>query len=221
MTKGIKKALAIGHISFLGVLMAIPALGAADDSALPDPRLESEVSLEEAIQQRRSIRSYSETTLTQAQIAQLCWAAQGITDPHRSLRASPSAGATYPLVLYVATAEALYRYSVEDHRLERQIERDLRPALRAASLDQMMVETAPAVFIIAADHRPTERRYGGRAERYVLMEVGHAGQNILLQAVALGLGAVPIGAFNDERVGRILALPDTQRPYYIIPVGVP
>ncbi len=218
------------HVTSLGALKwifcwACPVVllvaNAEGGTPLPTPRLESHRSLEETIQQRRSVRSFGETELSETQIAQLCWAAQGVTEPGKRLRASPSAGATYPLEIYVATAKGLFRYVVETHSLERKIGTDIRSELRAAALHQMAVEQAPAVFIIAADLRRTERRYGDRAKRYVLMEVGHAGQNILLQAVALDLGAVPIGAFDDRAVARIMELPDTQHPYYIIPVGPP
>ena len=204
-------------IPLMFCMLAVDAGG----GSLPSPRLEGERSLEETIHARRSVRSYGDAALSEEQIAQLCWSAQGLTDRRNRLRAAPSAGGTYPLELYVATEQGLYRYKVETHELEVHRETDIRPELRAAALDQMMVEEAPAVFIIAADVRRTERRYGPRAKRYVLMEVGHAGQNILLQAVALDLGAVPIGAFNDERVGRIMQLPNGQHPYYIIPVGPP
>ena len=218
------------HVKSLGVrrwflcwgcpVLLLVAVAEAD-TPLSDPRLESHRSLEETIQQRRSVRSFGDTELSEAQIAQLCWAAQGVTDPQKQYRASPSAGATYPLEIYVATARGLFRYIVETHSLEKKMEKDIRPELRSAALDQMMVEQAPAVFIIAADVRRTERRYGARAKRYVLMEVGHAGQNILLQAVALDFGAVPIGAFDDNTVARVMQLPNTQHPYYIIPVGLP
>ncbi len=221
MNKRTRSLLALSGMLLWGCPVLLPMIEAEGGNALPEPRLKSDRSLEETIQQRRSVRSYGEEELAKAQIAQLCWAAQGVTEPRNQLRASPSAGATYPLELYVATAKGLFRYDVAKHELEIQQEEDIRPALRAAALHQMMVEDAPAVFIIAADIRRTERRYGARAKRYVLMEVGHAGQNILLQAVALDLGAVPIGAFDDEEVARIMRLPDTQHPYYIIPVGPP
>lgn len=211
----------LGGVWLWGIPMVLLMHTARAGTPLPTPRLDSDRSVEMTIQQRRSVRAFGATPLTEKQIAQLCWSAQGITDPNRQLRASPSAGATYPLELYVATADGLFRYLVRDHELEHQADRDIRPALRVAALGQEMVEHAPAVFIIAADLRRTESRYGARAKRYVLMEVGHAGQNILLQAVALDLSAVPIGAFHDEDVARVMGLPETQRPYYVIPVGSP
>lgn len=215
--------LRLGGLSLLVVGMPMMLWMAEPGAAasLPEPRTDSDRSLEETIQQRRSVRSYGDQPLSDEQIAQLCWAAQGITEPRRGLRASPSAGATYPLELYVATADGLFHYIIDQHKLSQIKENDVRPALRAAALDQYMVEQAPAVFIIAADVRRTAQRYGARAERYVMMEVGHAGQNLLLQAVALDLVAVPIGAFDDDATAKALDLPRALRPLYLIPVGHP
>ncbi len=204
------------------LVLGLPSIAwAAQSEPLPDARTESDRSLEETIEARRSIRSYRDQALTREQLAQLCWAAQGITEPRRGLRASPSAGATYPLELYVATADGVYRYAPDRHELEEHLDQDVRRSLRRAALDQASVEQAPAVFVIAADIRRTARRYGGRAERYVLIEVGHASQNLLLQAVALDLGGVPIGAFDDDGVAQAVRVPDGQQVFYLIPVGYP
>jgi SagB-type dehydrogenase family enzyme len=113
----------------------------------------------------------------------------------------------------------VFRYSPQDHRLVRSAAGDLRNALASAALGQACVREAPAVFVIAADYERTARKYSSRAERYVKMEAGHAGQNLLLQAVALGLGAVPVGAFHDDQVRRVLGLPVNHEPLYLIPVG--
>jgi SagB-type dehydrogenase family enzyme len=136
------------------------------------------------------------------------------------LRTAPSAGALYPLELYVATAGGFYHYEPSEHRLDLHSEGDLRPVLYRASLAQDSVREAPAVFVIAAVYERTERKYGReRAPRYVHLEAGHAAQNILLQAVALGLGGVPIGAFQDEQVQMVFSLPRDHRPLYLIPIG--
>jgi len=188
-------------------------------SRLP-PREQSEMSLEEAIAQRRSVRDFSDQELTPAQLSQLLWAAQGITDP-RGLRAAPSAGALYPLELYVVGADGFYHYQPDGSRLTLLAEEDLRPAVWGAGLKQDALRDAPAVFLITAVYQRTADKYGERAERYVHLEAGHAAQNLLLQAVALGLGGVPIGAFHDDQLQTALSLPDDHEPLYLIAVGYP
>jgi SagB-type dehydrogenase family enzyme len=141
---------------------------------------------------------------------------------HEGHRTAPSAGATYPLELYVATREGFGHYEPAAHRLVMLTERDRRAELRGVAFDQAPIGQAPAVFVIAAVIERTEQRYGpGRTPRYVAMEAGHAAQNLLLEAVALGLGAVPMGAFDDAGVARALDLPAGHRPLYLIPVGRP
>lgn len=187
--------------------------------ALPPPQLKGDMSLEEALAARRSVRKFQPTPLTAEQIGQLCWAAQGISDKARGLRTAPSAGATYPLELYVVTAEGVRRYLPSAHALDSHLADDVREALCRAALGQRCVAQAPAVFVIAADVSRTARKYGDRARRYVDIEVGHAAQNLLLQAVALDLGAVPVGAFDDAEVAKALKLPAEHAPLYLIPVG--
>ena len=168
---------------------------------------------------RRSVRRFTPQALSIQQISQLCWAAQGITDTSRGLRTCPSAGATYPLEIYIVTAEGVDRYRPADHSLERHRDGDMRQALQAAAKNQTSVGGAPATFVIAAVASRTEKKYGDRALRYIHMEAGHCGQNILLEAVALGLGAVPVGAFRDDAVAKALSLPADHAPLYLIPVG--
>jgi len=188
--------------------------------SLPAPRLDGEMSLEEAIANRRSVREFTEERLSLEEISQLLWAAQGITDP-RGLRAAPSAGALYPLELYVAVAEAVYHYLPTGHALQVLWQEDLRREFWQAGLRQGALQEAPAIFVVTGVYQRTEAKYGERAERYVKLEAGHAAQNILLQAVALELGAVPIGAFYDDQVQAALALPLDHQPLYLIPVGHP
>ena len=188
---------------------------------LPPPRLDGLLSLEEALAARRSVRSFTPEPLTLEEIGQLLWAAQGITDPS-GLRTAPSAGARYPLHVYVATAAGLARYVPEGHQLLRRGSTDLRADLKRAALDQEAIGEAPLVLAICAVVERTAERYGAeRAERYVAMEAGHAAQNVLLEAVSLGLGAVPIGAFDDAAVQRVLGLGDGEAPLYLVPVGRP
>jgi SagB-type dehydrogenase family enzyme len=193
----------------------------AGPSRLSPPRKEGKMSLEETLAKRRSIRRFKGGSLTSQQIAQLCWAAQGVSDPASGFRTSPSAGALFPLELYVVTAECVEHYVPSKHALEKHLPGDLRGKLQAAALGQSSVGKAPATFVITGVVSRTRLKYGPRAQRYMLMEVGHAGQNLLLQATALNLGAVPIGAFRDEKVAEILSLPADEAPLYLIPVGIP
>lgn len=187
---------------------------------LPVPQQEGEMSLQEAIAQRRSVRAFTDQQLSPEQIAQLLWAAQGITDP-RGLRTAPSAGALYPLELYVISAGGFYHYRPAAHALDLLTEQDLRQAVWRAGLEQNALRDAPAVFLICAVYQRTAGKYGPRATRYVHLEAGHAAQNLLLQAVALGLGGVPIGAFYDDQLQAALSLPEEHEPLYLLAVGYP
>jgi len=201
-------------------LKEVAASPPPEEMALPEPRLMGEISLEEALTQRRSVRSLTDEELTLEEISQLLWAAQGLTADWGG-RTAPSAGALYPLEVYVATADGLYHYVAQRHKVIIESQDDLRPKLWEAGLKQDAIREAPAVFVITAIYERTAQKYGGRAERYVKLEAGHACQNILLQAVALDLGAVPIGAFYDDQVQATLSLPPDHEPLYIIPVGHP
>ena len=179
----------------------------------------SSIRLHDAIQKRRSVRNFSARPLNVKQISSLLWAAQGITDASRGLRAAPSAGALYPLELYLVKADGVWHYLVKSHALERITTNDVRGSLSKAALSQQAVALAPADIIIAADFSRTTRKYGERGHRYVHIEVGHVAQNILLETQALGLAAVTIGAFDDQTVHDLLRLPDEQTALYIIPIG--
>lgn len=187
---------------------------------LPAPRTAGAISLEEALGERRSARSFTPETLTIEEVSQLLWAAQGITASWGG-RTAPSAGALYPLEIYVADGAGLSRYLPDGHGLAIVADGDIRADLAHAAHDQAPVAEAPAVFAITAIPARTESKYGDRALRYVYLEAGHAAQNLLLQATALGLGGVPIGAFDDAEVAQILHLPEGEVPIYLIPVGHP
>jgi len=185
---------------------------------LPKPALRGEMSLEETIVKRRSIREYKDKQLNIEQVSQLLWAAQGITDERSGYRAAPSAGAGYPLKIYVAKSDGLFHYIPQGHKLEKLSDKNLRGDLSDAALSQSWVEDAAIDIIITASYSRLSR-YGERAVRYADIEVGHVAQNIHLQAVALGLASVPVGAFNDFSVSKVLSLPKDETPLYIIPVG--
>jgi len=194
---------------------------------LPPPRLKSELSVEEAISKRRSRREYLNEPLKLEEISNLLWAAQGITDLANNFRAAPSAGATYPLEVYVAVkkdgvvelSEGVYHYNPFEHVLEKHLDKDLSDELCSAAVSQRWVREAPVNIIVTAFYERTKERYGDRGTRYVHMEAGHVGENIYLQAESLGLGTVVVGAFHDDWVQRLLELPENQKPLYIIPVG--
>lgn len=192
----------------------------AETINLPSPRLRGKFSLEEAITARRSVRSFSDVPLTEEEMSQLLWATQGITHPS-GRRTAPSAGAVYPLEVYVARSSGLWHYEPRHHTLTQSHNVDLRPSLHGVALGQDALIEAPAVFVITAVTARMQTVYGKRAERYVLMEVGHAAENLLLQAVSLNLGGVLIGAFNDDWLDKILRLPRGEEPLYLIPVGHP
>ena len=213
--------LTLGVITMACPQQPAPERDAIDRIELPAPETDGEVAVEASIEERRSIRNYADEALTLEQIGQLAWAAQGITDEGRGLRATPSAGATYPLEIYLVTAEGVAHYLPDEHALEVVIDEDRRPALADAALGQDWVRNAPLTIAVAAVYARTAGRYGDRAERYVHMEVGHLGQNVHLQAVALGLGSVPVGAFDDATVSAVLELPGDEEPLYLIPVGHP
>jgi SagB-type dehydrogenase family enzyme len=179
------------------------------------------MSLTETLARRRSVREFSPRPLTLEQLGQLLWAAQGITSDDGG-RTAPSAGALYPLEVYAITPSGMYHYHPRGHRLERHSRNDLRAALAGAALNQTAVSDAAAVFVIAADYQRTAAKYGpARSPRYVHLEAGHAAQNLLLQAVALGLGGVPVGAFEDEQVRKLLSLSGAEQPVYLVAVGHP
>jgi len=190
------------------------------EMVLPEPRLQGALSLEETLARRRSVRNFTGEELTLEEISQLLWAAQGITAGWGG-RTAPSAGALYPLEVYVATPSGLYHYVPQGHQVIIESQDDLRLKLWEVALKQDAIREAPAVFVVTAVYERTAKKYGGRAERYVKLEAGHACQNVLLQAVALDLGAVPIGAFYDDQVQAVLSLPPDHEPLYLIPVGHP
>jgi len=205
----------------MGAVMIQSKSSFASILRLPAPEQKGKMSLEEALARRRSVREFTREVLTERELSQLLWAAQGITHAE-GLRTAPSAGALYPLEIYVASAGGFYHYEARPHQLARLSDRDLRAAMRRAALDQEAITQAPAVFVIAAVYERISRKYGAaRTPRYVHMQVGHAAQNLFLEAVALGLGGVPIGAFEDEALQKALALPVDQRPLYLVPVGHP
>jgi SagB-type dehydrogenase family enzyme len=188
---------------------------------LPAPRTEDGMPFNEALKRRRSQRSFSDRDLTIEQISRLLWAAQGVTEPSKGFRTAPSAGALYPLEIYMLEEGILYHYITASHSIE-VVSRDVDAGrLADAAVGQQFVGEAPAVFIIGAVYERTRAKYGEKGDRYVHMEAGHAAQNLLLEAVSLSLGAVPVGAFYEKTTSKVLSLPADVSPLYLIPVGYP
>jgi SagB-type dehydrogenase family enzyme len=193
---------------------------------LPEPRLDGTVSIEIVLCDRRSVRDFSNAALELSQVAQLVWAAQGVTCA-AGHRAAPSAGGLYALDLHIIAANVhglpagVYKYEQLTHELVSLTEGDLRGQLAHAALEQPAIPQAAAIFLVSAVYARISDKYGERGIRYAHMEAGHAAQNLLLQAVALGLGAVLVGAFDDAAVRRVLRLGNADVPLYLIPVGHP
>ena len=208
---------------------------------LPSPQLKGKVPVEEAIAKRRSVRRYRTEPLTLSRLSQILWSAQGITGVGK-LRAAPSAGATYPLEIFVVVGKqaiiviasgakqstnreelqaGIYHYEVDSHSLSLHKLGDLRLDLARAALDQGFIAEVPVDIVICAIYSRTSYTCGRRGERYVHMEVGHVGENIHLQAIALGLATVEIGAFDDKEVRKVLNLEEQIKTLYIMPIGKP
>ncbi|MGM0381729.1 MAG: SagB/ThcOx family dehydrogenase [bacterium] len=193
---------------------------------LPEPRRRSDISLEETVANRRSRRQFKDVSLDSQQLSQLLWAAQGITDQQENFRAAPSAGALYPLETFAVVSNVedldpgVYRYLPEKHAVKKTMAGDLSSRLQSEALDQKAVGAAPLNIVLTAIYKRSTSRYGERAHRYAHIETGHVDQNIYLQAEALKLGTVAIGAFSDEGVSKVLRL-EEEKPLLILPVGKP
>jgi SagB-type dehydrogenase family enzyme len=194
---------------------------------LPQPQFDGKISLERTVKNRRTCRAFRSDSLSQGEFSQLLWAAYGITHKRGFKRAVPSGGALYPMDLYavagtggVIDLEAgTYHYDPKEHTISRTSEGDIRVELARASLSQMWMATAPVNLMITAEYNRIIVKYSERGVRYALMEAGHIGQNIFLQAEALSLGAGIVGAFHDENVRKVLKIPKEHEPLSIMPVG--
>ena len=192
----------------------------AEPARLPAPDTRGRMSLDIALSRRRSARAFSSRPLPLALIGQLLWAGQGITSPDGK-RTAPSAGGRYPIELYVVTAHQVMHYLPDGHRIEMRSDGDRRRELADAAFGQDAVASAPAVIVVAAVPARTRAKYGARGERFVALEAGHATQNILLEATARALAAVPVGGLDPARVREVLAIPPEDEIEYLVPVGYP
>ncbi len=213
--------------SLLTALFAtvFPAPAAAPEVIrLPQPLTEGTMSLEKTLHERRSVRQYKNAPISLADLSQMLWAAQGISGPGGK-RTAPSAGALYPLDLYIVAggvtglSAGTYSYDPHKHQLSLVEKGDARTALSRAALGQSSIKNAAAIFVVCAVYERTTSKYGDRGIRYVHMEAGHAAQNVSLQAVSLGIGTVVIGAFYDDQVRAVLRLSEQEHPLSLMPVG--
>jgi SagB-type dehydrogenase family enzyme len=216
----------------LAVLLAItlPAFGEAPRRTrpaeakviqLPEPNKSGTVSLEIAINTRRSAQQFANKPLNYAQIGQLLWAGQGIIDKQQGFRAAPSADALYPIELYLVTPEGLFVYNPEEHSLKQISILDLRKQLSAAVSGQGPVENAACDIVIAGSARKVATKYGNKTQKFMLLEAGHVAENIQLQAVSIGLTSLPVGSFETRNVARICEFSGELEPLLIVCVGYP
>lgn len=196
-------------------------------TTLPKPLGTGTCSVEQAVRERRTVRSFSAKMLQASQLSQLLWAAQGITEEGGFKRAAPSAGALFPMDVYAALGsdgvkgfdEGIYHYEPVQHAVSLDGKGDVRSRLARAALSQSWIAQAPVVLVITAEYDRITGKYGQRGVRYAMIEAGHIAQNIFLQARALGLAAGIVGAFVDEEVTKVLMIPDSHAPLVIMPVG--
>ncbi len=194
--------------------------------SLPEIKKDSQTSVEEALLKRRSYRSFLDKELSIAQISQLLWSASGITEEKSGFRTAPSAGALYPLEIYIVINKenkdldkGVYKYDNNNHKLFKVGSNSIKEELTQAALGQDSILQAPVVLAIVGDYQITTSRYGDRGHRYVYMEAGHVAQNVYLQIVSLDLGTVVIGAFDDNKVKNLLNLKDNEEAFYLMPIG--
>lgn len=213
-------------VTFLGGMVMTAAAVEQKTVALPAPAKDGTVALERALSTRRSVREFAGAPISINDVGQLLWAAQGITSGS-GRRTAPSAGALYPLELYVIAGAVdglepgVYRYDVPRHSLDRVVAGDQRAELSRAARGQESIARAAVTVVIAAVHSRTSTKYGTRAERYCAIEAGCASQNLALQAANRGLGSVVVGAFDDARVREVASMRADEMPLILMPVGKP
>jgi SagB-type dehydrogenase family enzyme len=199
---------------------------------LPPPMLSGNMSVEEALFKRRSIRNFKNEPLDLKVVSQLLWSVYGVTYVYEKtgllFKTAPSAGATYPLEIYLLAGNVdslkpgLYRYIPANHSIVPMMEGDMRNQLTKACYGQDMIDQAPLSIVFTAVYERLTSRYGKRGkDRYVCMDLGHSGQNLYLQATALSLGTCAIGAFEDKAIISLFKLPEEETPLYVMPVGIP
>ena len=225
-----KNLILMSSISALTFLMLFCGqISMAADIALPSPSHKGTVSVEEALKARRTHRSFQSRPLTLKQFSQILWGAYGVTSQKYGsfLKTAPSAGALYPLDIYgvigqggVETlAPGVYHFHAENHAVELVKQGDLRAEVARQALQQMWMARAPLMLVITGEYNRSSVKYGPRGVTYIHIEAGHVGQNIFLQAEAIGLKAGIVGAFNNKQIIRAMGIPPSHNPLLIMPVG--
>ena len=189
--------------------------------ALTKASSSGQFSLEAAIGNRRSVRSFTNEKLSYETIGQLLWAGQGITDSVSGKRAAPSAGAIFPMELYVVMADGVYRYDPIKNSLLKNNRNDVRTPLSNASYKQQFIKDAPLLIVIAGSPKKIMEKYPNKIKEFMYLEAGHIAQNIHLQAVVTGLASCPVGGFESNKVKQICKMTQGQEAVYIIAVGKP
>lgn len=179
---------------------------------LPSPEPMVTSSVDQALRQRKSVRSFAAKPLSKEQLAYLLWASTGIQGRGHGFefRTAPSAGALYPIETYLVVntvedvPQGLYHYSIKLHGLEELQSGDVSRPVTVAAMGQRMCLQAAVVFIWTAVFQRTKWRYGDRAYRYIYLDAGHIAQNLALAATSLGLGSCQVGALFDDEVNDII-----------------
>lgn len=208
-------------IAGIGCSQTAEPTTALTEITLPAPKTTGTISVEKALATRRSVRQWEKKDLTLEQISQIAWAGQGITDAKTGHRTAPSAMAMYPLMIYLFTKDGVFRYVPQGHKLKQVFKEDKRPDIAQAAMGQPQVKNAAMVVAITANPARMGTRGAVNADRWIYIEAGHVGENIHLQAVAMGLGSVTVGAASPTEIAKILALPEGETGVYLIPVGYP
>jgi len=211
---------------------------------LPEPRNDGAFSVEKALKERRSIRSFGKEGLTLDEVSQLLWAAQGVTDD-KGHRTAPSAMARYPLQVYLVARNVtdlpsgIYHYSPQGHNLTVISQGKIDEYYNATAGFEAWIKTAPAIFVITGDlssmnqmpsirtprsqtsrnQTPGNQIVGRDLSRWVYIEAGAAAENLLLQVVSLDLATTYTAGFNANETEELLGLPNGELPIGVLPVG--
>jgi SagB-type dehydrogenase family enzyme len=184
------------------------------------------VPVELAISSRRSERRFTGKVMSAVELSHILYYACGITDRRDGFRAAPSAGATYPIEVYPIInniedfTTGVYRYAIVDHQLEIVHEGDFRRDIIRAAIGQSYLGEANAILVLSAVFFRTQRQYGERSDRYILLEAGHIAQNACLIATSMGLGSCVVGAFDDAAFNRLIGADGrNESVLYLIAVG--
>lgn len=196
---------------------------------LPTPATNETITLNKALKKRISCRNFKNKAINLSKLSGILWAADGINDKSfKPRRTAPSAGATYPLELYVAVKKesvyeleaGVYHYNPEKHILTKHLHEDIFDKLPQATFDQSFITNASVVLLIASQNERTTKLYGERGVQYIWMEAGGVCQNIHLKVVEMKLGTVVIGAFEDNKVKESFK-PKNEEPLALMPIGYP